>query len=130
MGPSGFANYCDSFIGLERAHKQRSSNYKVVNFVLRREDAPLPIYLFRDVDTLLYKAVSREEAISGRTKVEDVVNILRDELKGKAPFSKIVSVSTLRLGVSKTCIQDLLHNAQKQGLVDKEAGKFGEWYIK
>jgi len=130
MGSSGFANYCDSFIGLERAHKQRSSNYKVVNFALRREDTPLPIYLFRDADTLLYRAVSKEEAISGRTKVEDVVNILENELKGKASFSVIVSLSTHRLGVTKTRIQDLLQNAKKQGIVDKEAGKFGEWYIK
>ena len=130
MGSSGFANYCESFIGLERAHRQRSSNYKKLDIVLRREEIPEPIYLFRDSNTLLYELATKEEVNQSGVKVGAIIDILKNEFGKEATFTDIVKRGEERLGVSKTRIKDLLLLAEKEDLVVKEEGKFGKWSIK
>jgi len=130
MGSSGFANYCESFIGLERAHRQRSSNYKKLDIVLRREESPEPIYLFRDSNTLLYELATKEEAYQSGVKVGAIIDILKNELGKEATFTQIVEKGKEKLGVSKTRIKDLLLLAEREALVVKGEGQFGKWSIK
>ena len=129
MGSSGFGNYCDTFLGLERSYKQRSSNFKTLHFLLRREETPEPTYLYRDPETLLYAPISKEEVITKGVKIEDVVRILKEELKGKASYSMIIDLAKDELGVTKRRIAELLKEAKDKGLIAKEKGKFGKWYI-
>lgn len=130
VGSSGFANYCESFIGIQRAHRQRSSNYKKIDIVLRREESPEPIYLFRNSKTLLYELATKEEVSQSGVKMGDIIDILKNEFGKKATFTDIVKKGEERLGVSKTRIKDLLLAAEKEGLVVKGEGKFGKWSIK
>ena len=128
IGSSGFGNYCESFMGLERAHKQRSGNFKTLYFRLRREEEPEPLHLFRNADSLLYEVVSREEAITSGIKVDDVVRILKEDLKGEASYSVLTSLGKETFGVTKQRIAELLREAKNNALIGKQPGKFGKWY--
>ena len=129
LGSSAWGNYCESFLGLERAHKQRSMNFKRLHFLLRREEAPEAMTLVRNPETLLYTAEDASEFyhISSAT-AEDVVEILK-HYKNGAPYTVITSEAATRFGVTKTRIQELLNEARDLGLAYKEKGKFGKWCV-
>jgi len=127
LGSSGFGNLCETFIGLERSHKQRSSNFKTLHFALRREETPDPVYLYRDPETLLYESREMEELVRG-VGMRDVIKILKKELKGKSAYTPLVSIASIKYGVTKTRIAELLREAQDSGLIAKEPGKFGSYY--
>ena len=61
-------------------------------------------------------------------RVEDIVRILKEELKGKASYSLITDLAKDKLGVTKRRIAELLREAKDKGLIAKEKSKFGEWY--
>lgn len=129
IGSSGFGNYCESFLGLERYHPQRSANYKRLNFKLRSEQAPEPMILLKDPNSLLYSVIEDTDVESSCTKVSNIIEILKNDLGGKATYSQIVKVGMNKLGVSKTRIQDLLIKAKELGKVGKEEGKRGKYFI-
>lgn len=127
IGSSGFANYCDTFIGIERTHKQRSSNFKTLHFTLRREEAPEPICVYRHPDTLLSEPRKGEELVRSVT-IGNVVGVLKKEFKGKSAYTPLVTVASHKFGVTKTRIAELLKEAQDEGFIAKEPGKFGKYY--
>jgi len=128
LGSSAWGNYCTSFLGLERAHKQRSMNFKRLHFLLRREESPEPMNLVRHPGTLLYRAIDTSEFyhISSVT-VKDIVDILKQYEKGVS-YTVITSEASTKFGVTKTRIQELLKEAQDLRLAYKEKGKFGRWF--
>lgn len=129
LGSSGFGNHCESFLGIERAHRRRSSHYKKLEFLLRREETPGPLYLYRNPETLLFEPVDQHEAIRGRVCAEDVIRILKHKPGGKASHSTIVSCVWDELGIGKGRTTQLLNKAEEKGLVAKEDGHYGEWYV-
>lgn len=129
-GSAGFANFCETFIGLDRTHKKRSSNFKTIHFLLRREENPSDIYLHRNPDTLIYGVVSREEAISSGIKVRDLIRVFKEDLEGeKISYSLLIDIITDRLGIKKTRVKELIKEAQDEGLIIKEEGRFGKYKL-
>lgn len=129
IGSSGFGNYCESFLGLERYHERRSAHYKILHFLLRQEETPDPIVLHRNPETLLFETVREQEAIQAGAKPEDIAKILKEKLGGKSSYTILVSLASKELGVKKGRITELLNEAREQGLIDKEKGRYGKWYV-
>ena len=128
IGSSGFGNYCESFLGLERYHDRRSAHYKTLHFLLRQEETPDPITLYRNPETLLFETVAKQEATQRGAKPEDVVRILREKLGGKSSYTTLTSSVAEEFGITKARVGELLREAKEQGLAAKERGKYGKWY--
>ena len=128
IGSSAFVNNCDTVIAIERAHKRRTELYNTLYFEVRRDRPIEPIDIYMNPDNRTMEVVSKTDIISGGVKVEDVVAVL-GELKGKARPTIIVKLAADKFKVTERRIYELLKDAEEQGLVAKEGGKFGRWYI-
>lgn len=128
IGSSGFGNYCESFLGLERYHERRSAHYKILHFLLRQEETPDPICLYRNPETLLFETVAKQKAIQAGAKPEDVARVLKEKFGGKTSYSLLTSLVAEEFGITKARVGELLKEAKEKRLVAKERGQFGEWY--
>lgn len=131
VGSSNLANYCESFVGLERLDIKKSETLKVLRFRMRRAAQPAPVYLRRIPEYLYYETVDFDDlpTVSG-VKMNDIVGILGTEFKGRATFSQIVDFSENKLGVTRGYIWQLLRDAKKAGLLKKEGkGKGSHWDV-
>jgi len=132
VGSSNLGNYCESFIGLEREDTKKNENIKVLHFKMRREAEPAPVYLHRIPEYLYYEAIDFDDLPTVReTKIDDVVDILKNNFGGKATYKEFVPFTADRLGVTTQRIAQLLKDAKKAGIIDKDKkGKGAHWFIK
>jgi hypothetical protein len=129
-GSSYLANSCESFIGLEREGQNYPTDYKKIYFVLRKEEEPEPMHLKRDSRTLIYEVKDSVDLIRGRVSKEDIVRILERSFKGKASYKDLVSLCSDQFEVKESRIANLLKELKEAGIIAKEEGKSGCWYIK
>lgn len=128
LGSSGLGNFCNSFMGLEKAHGRRSAHYKRIHFVIR-QDKPLdPINIKRNPEYLTFETIPEGESLEGVTPT-NVVDILK-ELGGKAAYTLVVDLGKDRFGVTKQRIGEALTEARVKGLIDKEPGRYGKYFPK
>lgn len=132
VGSSNLGNYCESFIGLEREDIKKNENIKVLYFKMRREAEPAPVYIHRIPEYLYYEAIDFDDLPTVKeTKIDDVVNILKNNFGGKATYKEFTNFTSDRLGVTTQRIAQLLKDAKKAGIIDKEKkNKGGHWFIK
>jgi len=132
VGSSNLGNYCESFIGLEREDIKKNENIKVLHFKMRREAEPAPVYLHRIPEYLYYEAIDFDDLPTVReTKIDDVVNILKNNFGGKATYKEFTNFTSDRLGVTTQRIAQLLKDAKKAGIIGKEEkNRGGHWFIK
>ena len=132
VGSSNLGNYCESFIGLEREDIKKNENIKVLYFKMRREAEPAPVYLHRIPEYLYYETIEFDDLPSVKeARVDDVLDILKDTFGGSATYKKFVPFTADRLGVTPQRISQLLGEAKKAGLVDRDKQKKGgKWFLK
>jgi len=132
VGSSNLGNYCESFIGLEREDVKKNENIKVLYIKMRREAEPAPVYLHRIPKYLYYETIDFDDLPTVRkTKIDDVVNILKNNFSGKATYKELTNFASDRLGVTTQRIAQLLKDAKKTGIIDKDKkGKGSHWFIK
>lgn len=130
MGSSNLVNYCESFMGLDKAGKKRPDNYKKLVFKLRRESEPLPLYLHRDINKLTYEVIEPGEMqLKPEATIEDIIRIWDESrLPDKVSYKDITDLCSDRLGVTKERIANLLREGRKDNIFAKESGKRGKWY--
>jgi len=131
IGSSNLANYCEAFMGLEKAGDKRADNYKKVTFKLRREAEPLPLYLHRDINKLTYEIIEPGEMeIKPKATIQDIVRIWEESnLPDKVSYKDITDLCSDRLGVTKPMIAYLLKEGRDNKTFAKEDGRLGKWYI-
>jgi len=130
LGSSYLANSCETFLGLEPEGENYPSNFKKIYFVLRRESEPLPMHLKRDSKNLFYETLDSVSLLRGKVKKEDIVRILKKSFKGKASYKDLALLCSQELGVSESRIAHKIREAKEAGIIAKEEGKKGCWYIK
>lgn len=127
IGSSGWGNYCQSFMGLERWSERRSPAYLRITFE-KRHDIPLnDMCLFRNPQTRLFEVVENPEQIPA-IKTEMVRDILIKHGE-PAAFSLLVSLVEGSLGISEAHAIKLIGDAKKDGIIMREEGKFGKYYL-
>lgn len=124
-GSAGWANYCQTFMGLSRASKGSKSKLKL-DFEMRHAEAPLPMNLWFNGETHLLEMMEVGEAIRKETRPQDIVNLLR-ELKGAASWREICQEAKVKFDLNSVNTTTLLKSAQVLNLVTKTPGKRGIW---
>lgn len=130
LGSSYLANACESFIGLEPEGENYSRDYKKIYFTIRREREPIPMHLKRDDKTLIYEVVDSVSLLRGRITKEDIIRVLKQSFRGKASYTDLVRLCSDQFGVVEERIAKLLRELKESGVIAKEEGKRGAWYIK
>jgi hypothetical protein len=130
LGSSYLANFCESFIGIEEEGQNYPTNYKKIYLVLRRESEPLPLHLKRDLEYLYYETIDTTDLMRGKVDQRDIVRILQKSFKGVASYKDIVNLCSQEFSVSEKRIAQILTEAKESGLIDKENGKRGRWFVK
>ncbi|MBA7491714.1 hypothetical protein ES702_02262 [subsurface metagenome] len=132
VGSSNLGNYCESFMGLEREDIKRNENIKVLHIKMRREAEPAPIYLHRTPEFLYYETIDFDDLPTVKdTKIDDIADILKFSFSGKATYKEITKLASDRLGVTTKRIAQLLKDAKKAGIIDKDGkGKGSHWFLK
>ncbi|MBA7490754.1 hypothetical protein ES702_01297 [subsurface metagenome] len=127
-GSGGWRNSYVSCLALERRHKGRSSHIKKLSFEFRTHEPVDPIVVERNPETLLFEQITEEEAFEGTSTVEGLVEIIK-EFKNGVRYGLITDVASQRFGVTQRRIAELLKKATEQGLIGKEKGKEGKYYV-
>jgi hypothetical protein len=125
LGSSGWGNYCEAFVGMERYSDRRSPDYKKLTFNFRLDKTPDDLCVYLDPETRLFKLVGEEDITA--VPVERIESILRLYEK-PIHYGTLVEIVTEELGVSDPTAKRLIRIAREQGIVKKEPGKFGKYY--
>jgi len=128
-GSAGWGNYCESFLGLEQAHKKRSENYKKINFLLRRAITPDPLFLFRDPSSRLFSIVGKDKVLQPSITISNVLAELNQYEPEGIEYMPFADKCSEKYGVSTQRIAGLLTDAEKIKKTFKERGKHGKWHI-
>jgi len=129
LGSSYLANTCESFIGLEKEGDRYSNEYKRIYFVTRSEREPIPLHLKRDSGSLIYEVIDSVSMSMGKIFKDDIVNVLEKSFRGKASYTDLAGLCADQFGVKEERIALLLRELKESGIVAKEEGKRGAWYI-
>ncbi|MBA7491099.1 hypothetical protein ES702_01644 [subsurface metagenome] len=128
-GSSGWRNSYVSCLALERRHKGRSSHIKRLSFEFRTHEPRDPVIIERNPETLLFEQITEEEAFEGTSTVGGLVEIIRKEFKNGGRYNLISEVACQKFGVGKGRVANLLKRGVEEGLIGKEKGKEGKYYI-
>jgi len=130
LGSSYLANACETFLGLEPEGERFSKDYKRIYFTIRREREPIPLHLKRDPKTLIYEVVDSLSLITGKITKEDIARVLKVSFKGRASYTDLANLCSDQFGVKEERVAKLMRELKESGIIDKEKGKRGFWYIK
>jgi len=106
----------DALLTLDRKDLQaRSPEYVRLGFDLRHEEAPPPMVLYRDPETLLFDVVKTEEP-------PDIKNLLQvlAAFPGPALQPDLIAAVQARTGRSERPIREDLYAARNQGLLERD----------
>lgn len=129
LGSSYLANFCETFIGLEPEGANYPSNYKKIYFVSRRGSEPIPLHLKRGLDDLCYAPIDTIDLLRGKVNQVTLINLIKSAYNGRASYKDIVNLGSQQFNVSEKRIAQKLIEARNQGLIAKEEGKRGRWYV-
>lgn len=129
LGSSYLANTCESFIGLEKEGDRYSNEYKKIYFTTRSEREPIPLHLKRDPGALIYEVIDSVSLTMGKVTKDNIINILEKSFYGKASYKDLVSLCADQFGVTEGRIAQQMSELKQSGIIAKEAGKRGAWYI-
>jgi len=129
LGSSYLANACESSMGLVQEGENYSSDYKKIYFKLRRENIPLPLHLKRDPIYLNYEVIDSVSVLRGKISKEDIIEVLKNSLQGRASFKDIAESCSRNFGVSEERVAKVMRMAKEAGVIAKEEGKRGAWYL-
>lgn len=128
-GSAGWRNCLVSCIAMEKKSERKSRNIKKLSFEFRYEESLDPITIIRDSNTLIFKPITEEEVLEGASSVSQLVEIIQKEFKNGVRYSVISSVASERFGVTKQRIAELLKKGIEEGLIGKEKGKTGKYFV-
>lgn len=134
LGSSGFGNYCESFIGLERFSEKRSPDYMKVSFELRGGPRPDDLCLYLNKATRLFELVYGPDVPDmpfrkiPALSIDRVVDILKEQGQ---PISHTLLVELIKtqLGITERPARELISEAKKAGKIVKDEGRFGKYFI-
>lgn len=129
LGSSYLANTCESFIGLEPEGDRYSDTYKKIYFTTRSEKEPIPLHLKRDSTFLVYDVLDSVSLLTGKVTKDDIIRVLNHSFKGKASYKDLVGLCSDQFAVSEKRIALLMREIKEAGIIAKEEGKRGKWYI-
>jgi hypothetical protein len=129
LGSSYLANFCETFIGLEPEGASYPSNYKKIYFVSRRGSEPIPLHLKRGLTDLCYSPIDTIDLLRGKVSQDNLVSLIQSAYNGRASYKDIVNLGSQRFNVSEKRIAQKLIEAREKGLLAKEEGKRGRWYV-
>lgn len=130
LGSSYLANTCESFIGLEKEGERYSNENKKIYFITRSEKEPRPLHLRRDDKYLIYEVVDSVSLLKGKIAKEDIVRVLKISFRGRASYRDLADLCADQFGVVEERVAKLMKELKESGVIDKEPGKRGFWYIK
>jgi len=130
LGSSYLANTCETFLGLEPEGERYSRDYKKIYFTIRREREPIPKHLKRDSNSLIYEVLDSISLITGKITKEDIIRVLKNSFKGRASYKDLADLCSDEFGVVEGRVANLMKDLKESGVIDKEKGKRGYWYIK
>ena len=130
LGSSYLANSCETFIGLEKEGDRYSNDYKKIYFTVRSEREPIPLHLKRDPISLVYEVLDSISLITGKITKEDIVRVLKNSFKSRASYTDLANLCSDQFGVKEERVAKLMRELKESGIIDKEKGKRGFWYIK
>ena len=129
LGSSYLANTCESFIGLEKEGDRYSSEYKRIYFTTRSEKEPIPLHLKRDSRFLYYEVIDSVSRLMGKIFKDDILEVLEHSFKSRASYTDLARLCADQYGVKEERVALLLRELKEAGIVAKESGKRGAWYI-
>jgi len=129
LGSSYLANGCETFIGLEKEGDRYSNDYKKIYFTVRSEREPIPLHLKRDPTSLVYEVLDSVSLLKGKITKDDIFRVLEHSFKGRSSYKDLVRLCSDQFGVKEERIALLLRGLKESGIVAKEEGKRGAWYI-
>jgi len=126
-GSSGWGNYTESFIGIERYSERRSPDYKKLTFYLRHGPNPGDICTYLNPGARLFEIVESPEAIPS-LNAERVRDILREHGK-PARFTLLRTLVEMQLGVSERQAAEAIVKAKKAGIISKGENRYDRYTI-
>jgi len=129
LGSSYLVNTCESFIGLEKEGERYSNDYKKIYFTVRSEREPIPLHLKRDPISLVYEVLDSVSLLMGKITKDDILRVLEHSFKSRASYKDLVGLCADQFGVKEERVALLLRGLKESGIVAKEEGKRGAWYI-
>jgi len=88
------------------------------------------MHLKRDDKTLIYEVVDSISLITGKITEEDIARVLKNSFNGRASYKDLVSLCSDQFGVKEERVAKLMRELKDKGVIAKEPGKRGYWYIK
>ncbi|MBN2015908.1 AAA family ATPase [Candidatus Dojkabacteria bacterium] len=128
LGSSGWGNYTESFVGMERYSDRRPPDYKRLTFNFRLDKTPGDLCAYLNPTTRLFELVENPEDITA-VPIDRIGSILQSYDKSMS-YGVLVGIVTEELGVSDPTAKRLIMKAKEQGIIKKEPGKFGKYYWK
>lgn len=128
-GSAGWRNCLASCIAMEKKSERRSRNIKKLSFEFRNEESPEPKSILRNSDTLLFEMITEEEVLEGTSSVSKLVELMQKEFKNGAVHTVICEIAAKEFGVKKQRINELLVKGKKNGVIGKEKGRTGKWFV-
>lgn len=128
-GSAGLRNSMASGIVMERKSERRSRNIKKISFEFRNEESPEPMVVVRDPETLLFEPITEEEVLEGSSSVNKLVELMKKEFKNGVRYKDIADIGSKKFGVAKERIAELLKKGIEEGVISKEKGRTGKWFV-
>ncbi|GAJ15689.1 unnamed protein product, partial [marine sediment metagenome] len=79
---------------------------------------------------LIYEVMDSVSLLKGKITKEDIIRILKVSFKGKASYSDLARLCSNQFGVKEERVAKLMRELKESGIIEKEQGKRGYWYIK
>jgi hypothetical protein len=127
LGSSGWGNYTESFIGMERWSERRSPDYKRISFDIRHGPPLDEICVYLNRETRLFEVVDSPEAIPSLKAAR--VEAILSEYGEPATFTKLRTLVEMELGISESQAKRLITEAREGGLIIKEGSDRFAKYI-
>jgi KaiC/GvpD/RAD55 family RecA-like ATPase len=127
LGSSGFGNFTETFIGLERYSDHRSPDYRRVSFNLRHAATPADMCIFLNPTTRLFELVENPNEIPP-ISVDRVVDIIRDHDQ-PISYTLLTEMVKHNLGLHERSAKSLIAAARDCGKIVKEEGRYGKYFL-
>lgn len=127
IGSSGWGNYAEACIGIERYSGRRSPDYKKITFDLRHGPELPDVCVYLNPETRLFEVVESPEEIPSMS-AEKVADILREHGK-PASYTQLRTLVEMQLGISERQAANLISEAKKRNLIGRGPKRYDKYSI-
>jgi len=125
IGSSGWGNYAEACIGIERYSDRRAPDYKKITFDLRHGPELPDVCVFLNPETRLLEVVESPEEIPSMS-ADKVADILKEHGK-PASYTELRTLVEMQLGISERQAGSLISEARKRNLIAKGPKRYGKY---